>query len=87
MWLQWQALRDLPKEFGLEPDSTEPALLRMNEGAAELLLAGSRDPAEVMDMIPVKPLAEVEPDFVKAYRERLVPFTRKSSPGSKPGGV
>ena len=44
---------------------------RMVCGAARTLLESGLPPAEVMDLIPVKPLAEMEPQVIEMYRTRL----------------
>lgn len=71
MWFQWQTLRELAKTFGLEEAAANRAILKMIEGAAELLLDAGRDAAKVMDMIPVKPLKEDEAMFIAAYKAKL----------------
>jgi hypothetical protein len=41
-------------------------------GAAGTLVDSGLTPAEVMDLVPVKPLAEMEPQVLEFYRTRLV---------------
>lgn len=77
LWFQWQTLRELGREFGLSEHAADRALLRMIEGAAEALLGSERDPAVVMDMVPVRPLAEVEEQIKDAYRTRLTAIYQK----------
>lgn len=77
MWFQWQTLRELAGTFGLDAAAADQAILRMLEGAAELLLAAGRDPAKVMDMIPVKPLKDDEAVFVAAYKVKLTGLYEK----------
>lgn len=71
MWFQWQELRKLAVEFGLEPGTADKALLATLIGSAELLLAHDRAPGPVMDMVPVKPLKQDEDAFRSAYSARL----------------
>jgi pyrroline-5-carboxylate reductase len=71
MWFQWQTLRELGVSFGLDAAAAERAILKTVKGAAECLLAGGRDPAKVMDMIPVKPLKDDEATIVAAYKAKL----------------
>jgi pyrroline-5-carboxylate reductase len=71
LWFQWQALRELGRGFGLADADTDHALLRMIEGSAACLLSAGRDPDAVMDMVPVKPLGEVEERILNEYRDRL----------------
>jgi pyrroline-5-carboxylate reductase len=71
LWFQWQALRELGRDFGLSADDADRAILRMIEGAAVCLLGSGREPAAVMDMVPVRPLADVEDEIREQYRTRL----------------
>ena len=56
-WFQLQALREVVSGFGLSEAEIAPALKRMVCGTARTLLESGLTPAEVMDLIPVKPLA------------------------------
>jgi pyrroline-5-carboxylate reductase len=49
-------------------------------GAARTLLESGLTPAEVMDLIPVKPLAEMEPQVSEMYRTRLPGLYQKIKP-------
>lgn len=71
MWFQWQELRELAVNFGLDQSAADEALKATLVGSAELLLAGNRKPGQVMDMIPVKPLNQDEDAFRSAYSVRL----------------
>lgn len=77
MWFQWQTLRELARNFGLDAAAADQAILKMVKGAAECLLAGGRDQAEVMDMIPVKPLKDDEASITEAYRAKLTGLYEK----------
>jgi pyrroline-5-carboxylate reductase len=70
-WFQLQTLREVVAGFGLSEEEIRPALKRMVCGAARTLLDSGFGPAEVMDLIPVKPLAEMEPLVAEMYRTRL----------------
>lgn len=81
-WFQLQALRDVAAGFGLNDAETAPALKRMVCGATRALLESGLAPAEVMDLIPVKPLAEMEGQVSEMYRTRLPGIYQKIKPGS-----
>jgi pyrroline-5-carboxylate reductase len=49
-------------------------------GAARTLLESGLTSAEVMDLIPVKPLAEMEPQVAEMYRTRLPGLYQKIKP-------
>jgi pyrroline-5-carboxylate reductase len=53
---------------------------RMVCGAARTLLESGLTPAEVIDLIPVKPLGEMEPQVSEMYRTRLPAIYQKIKP-------
>ena len=80
LWFQLQALREVAAGFGLSDAEIAPALKRMVCGAARTLLESGLTPAEVMDLIPVKPLAEMEAQVSEMYRTRLPGMFQKIKP-------
>jgi pyrroline-5-carboxylate reductase len=80
LWFQLQALREVAAGFGLSDAEIAPALKRMVCGGARTLLESGLTPAEVMDLIPVKPLAEMEPQVAEMYRTRLPGLYQKIKP-------
>jgi pyrroline-5-carboxylate reductase len=77
LWFQLQALREVASSFGLADAEIAPALKRMVCGGARTLLESGLSPTEVMDLIPVKPLAEMEPQVGEMYRTRLPALYQK----------
>lgn len=80
LWFQLQALREMAAGFGLSDADIVPALKRMVCGATRTLLESGLTPAEVMDLIPVKPLADMEPQVNEMYRTRLAGVYQKIKP-------
>lgn len=80
LWFQLQALREVAAGFGLSEAEIMPALKRMICGGARTLLESGLTPAEVMDLIPVKPLAEMEAQVIEMYRTRLPALHQKIKP-------
>jgi pyrroline-5-carboxylate reductase len=80
LWFQLQALREAAVGFGLSEAEITPALKRMVCGAARTLLESGLSPSEVVDLIPVKPLAEMEPQVAEMYRTRLPAIHQKIKP-------
>ena len=77
-WFQWQALRELASSFGL------PARRRRRGAARDARRGGAyvlrlRGAAQVIDLVPVKPLAEAEPQIRQAYNDKLGGLYRKLS--------
>jgi len=80
LWFQLQALREVAAGFGLSEAEITPALKRMVCGGTRTLLESGLTPAEVMDLIPVKPLAEMEAQVTELYRTRLPAVYNKIKP-------
>jgi pyrroline-5-carboxylate reductase len=80
LWFQLQALREVAAGLGLSDAEIAPALKRMVCGGARTLLESGLTPAEVMDLIPVKPLAEMEAQVNEMYRTRLPALYQKIKP-------
>ena len=80
LWFQLQVLREVAASFGLTDDEVVPALNRMVSGATRTLLESRLTPAQVMDLIPVKPLADDEAVIKAAYQNRLPALFAKIKP-------
>lgn len=80
LWFQLQALREVAANLGLSDAEIAPALKRMVCGGTRTLLESDLSPAEVMDLIPVKPLAEMEAQVTELYRTRLPAIYQKIKP-------
>jgi pyrroline-5-carboxylate reductase len=78
-WFQWQALRELAGSFGLGAAEADAALGAMLEGAARTFFDPGRTYEEVADLVPVKPLADAEPQIRQAYADKLGGLYRKLS--------
>ncbi len=77
MWFQWQALADLGRSFGLSEEALREGMEKMLEGAMHAMFASSLNPGEVMDLVPVKPLAEDEEAIRDMYTNRLTGLFNK----------
>jgi pyrroline-5-carboxylate reductase len=80
LWFQLQALREVAAGFGLSEAEIAPAMKRMVCGGTRTLLESGLTPGEVMDLIPVKPLAEMEAQVSEMYRTRLPAIYQKIKP-------
>jgi pyrroline-5-carboxylate reductase len=80
LWFQMQALRELAIAFGLTETEAGTGLKRMVCGAARILVDSGLTPAEVMDLVPVKPLAEMEAQVLELYHTRLPALFQKIKP-------
>lgn len=80
LWFQLQALRELAVSFGLTAAEADAGLKRMVSGAVNTLVDSGLAPADVMDLVPVKPLVEMEPQVLELYRTRLPALFQKIKP-------
>jgi pyrroline-5-carboxylate reductase len=71
LWFQLNELQALGESFGLTPKQASRALNKMMKGAAKTLFDAGLTPAEVMDLVPVKPLGEDEEGIRGIYRTKL----------------
>ncbi len=70
-WFQWMVLSDLAQSFGLSEEAFRDAFPKMVKGAVDTMFSSSMTPVEVLDLIPVKPLAEDEETIRSIYTTRL----------------
>lgn len=79
-WFQWQGLRELAGSFGLAATDADRALRAMLDGAVRTFFDSGLSAPQVMDLVPVKPLAEAEPQILQAYRDVLPRLHAKLRP-------
>jgi pyrroline-5-carboxylate reductase len=70
----------LGESFGLARSEAESAVKHMLAGAAATMLESGLDASAVQDLIPLKPLAEVEQTILEAYRTKLTGIFEKIKP-------
>jgi pyrroline-5-carboxylate reductase len=80
LWYQCYQLIDLGCEFGLTREASARAVVAMLGGAARTMAEAGLAPDGVMDLIPVKPLAPIEPTVREAYVNTLGALHRKLKP-------
>lgn len=80
LWFQMQVLREIASGFGLTGEEVVPALKRTVCGATRTLLESGLTPSEVMDLVPVKPLGDVQGEIAEMYRSRLTALYQKIKP-------
>ncbi len=77
LWFQWQQLYELGKTFGLSDQELKTGLPAMLHGAANTLFNSGLTAEQVIDLIPVKPLAEDEAYIKNAYQTKLTALYQK----------
>lgn len=69
---QLQKLKELAVSFGMEESEASTAISNMLRGTTETLFYSGLSYAEVADLVPVKPMSEVE-EVIKGYFEKYLP--------------
>lgn len=80
LWPQFVELFSLAESFGLGPNDARLAVRQMVEGAMTTLNESGLTAEEVMDLVPVRPLADFEPALREAYRAKLTAIMDKIRP-------
>jgi pyrroline-5-carboxylate reductase len=71
LWFQLAELARLGESFGLSPDEANRAVLSMTTGAVKTMQESGLSPAGVMDLVPVKPMADHEETIRGMYAASL----------------
>ena len=77
LWFQLYELQELGKLFGLNAQEAEDGVSKMAMGALKTMRESGLSPAEVMDLIPVKPLEEEQENIKNIYRSKLEALFKK----------
>ncbi|HEY6555478.1 MAG TPA: NAD(P)-binding domain-containing protein [Vicinamibacteria bacterium] len=80
LWFQLYELLSLSEGFGLGRAAAVEALGGMVGGAVRTMTDSGLSPGDVMNLVPVRPLAEDEEAFKSAYRARLQGVFEKIRP-------
>ena len=70
-WFQFHALEQLAESFGLARHEARQAIAAMLHGAVDTLLSSELPPEVVMDLVPVRPLADDEKTITNLLATRL----------------
>jgi len=79
-WPQFYELRSILTNLGLPPHYFETAMDQMLLGTLAVMEQSSLSESDVLDLIPVKPLAEIEGTLRQAYRDKLLAIYEKIRP-------
>lgn len=79
-WFQWKELGEIGLKTGLTKDESEQAIYQSVVAALDLFYKSGLAPAEVIDLIPVKPIGEHEEQIAEFYRTKLLGLFEKIKP-------
>lgn len=76
-WPQIQKLKELAISFGMDESEAQAVITEMLNGTSETLFNSGLTYTEVVDLVPVKPLNEVEPTIIGFYDQYLTALFNK----------
>jgi pyrroline-5-carboxylate reductase len=79
-WFQLQQLKELAQSFGLSENEAQETIINMMWGTAETLFNSGLPYEDVIDLVPVKPLAEYESIIKEYYKKSLNTIFQKIKP-------
>lgn len=77
LWFQLYELLELAQSFGLSAQDAQTGIAAMVNGAVTAMFESGLTPAQVMDLIPVKPLGEDEAVIKNVYKTKLNALFKK----------
>lgn len=79
-WFQWSELEDIGTQFGLSDAECRESIYETLNAALNTMYRSAMCPDEVMNLIPVKPIAENEDQIKAIYHEKLTALWEKIKP-------
>jgi len=76
-WPQLYELKSLAESFGLSPQAAMEGIDKMLRGTTATMKDSGLSPERVQDLIPVRPLADIEQTVLQGYRRNLTAFMNK----------
>ncbi len=79
-WFQWQEMGKISEEIGLTPEEAKKAVSSTLKKALKLYYKSGLTPEQVIDLIPVKPIGENEPEIKNILNTKLIGLFGKIKP-------
>jgi len=79
-WFQWKELSDIGTKIGLTDEESKKSIHQTIIASLNLMYESGLTPAEVLDLIPVKPIGEHEPQITEIYKTKLIGLFEKIKP-------
>ncbi len=79
-WFQWQKLEEIGQQTGLAENEAKEAIRDTLHAAINLFFNPNLNEEDVMDLIPVKPIAEHESSIKGYFADKLIPLFDKIKP-------
>jgi pyrroline-5-carboxylate reductase len=79
-WFQWKELIEIGSQIGLTAEESQNTVRDTLLAAIRTYFYSGLKPDEVIDLIPVKPIGETEPQIKAIYHDKLIPLFEKIKP-------
>lgn len=79
-WFQWQEMEKIAQKIGLSPEEAQKTVSSTLKKALKLYYKSGLTPEQAMDLIPVKPLGENEPEIKNILNTKLMGLFGKIKP-------
>ena len=79
-WFQWKELIEIGQKIGLNEMECVEAVYETLNASLDLMYKSKLSPENVIDLIPVKPIGEHEPQIKEIYRTKLIGLFEKIKP-------
>jgi pyrroline-5-carboxylate reductase len=79
-WPQWKTILEMSKEMGIDEAEAKKSVQDTLHAAIDLMFASNLDYETMSDLIPVKPLANVEKQINESITEQLLSLYQKIKP-------
>ena len=79
-WFQWKELVAIGSQIGLNENECQDSIQETIIASLNLMFKSGLTPAEVMDLIPVKPIGEHESQITEIYKTKLIGLFEKIKP-------
>lgn len=79
-WFQWKELAEIGQKIGLSEKESNDSINDTLIASLNLMYKSGLNPQVVMDLIPVKPIGEHEPQITEIYKTKLIGLFEKIKP-------
>ena len=79
-WFQWKELAGIGEKTGLSDEESKKSIYETIIAALNLMYRSGLTSSEVIDLIPVKPIGEHEPQITEIYKTKLMELFEKIKP-------
>lgn len=79
-WFQWKELVEIGQKIGLSEKESKDSINDTLIASLNLMFKSGLKTTDVMDLIPVKPIGEHEPQITEIYKTKLIGLFEKIKP-------